>query len=106
MEHFFAHLDRVMIATGFLDPAEPRQLRRRVRRYFERTRPTVNELGILRGVLGATEGARRRPGEARPGATGRGAAEGETADGARRTGEVASGDGADGEAVANPESGA
>ena len=106
MEHFFAHLDRVMIATGFLDPAEPRQLRRRVRRYFERTRPTVNELGILRGVLGATEGARRRPGEARPGATGRGAAEGETADDARRTGEVASGDGADGEAVANPESGA
>ena len=96
MEHFFAHLDRVMIATGFLDPAEPRQLRRRVRRYFERTRPTVNELGILRGVLGATEGARRRPGEARPGATGRGAAEGETADDARRTGEVASGDGADG----------
>lgn len=61
MEHFFAHLDRVMIATGFLDPDQPRQLRRRVRRYFERTRPSVNELAILRGVLTATEGGRRRP---------------------------------------------
>ena len=63
MEHFFAHLDRVMIATGFLDPERPRQLRRRVRRYFERSRPSVNELAILRGVLTASEGGRRRPGE-------------------------------------------
>jgi len=63
MEHFFAHLDRLMVDTGFLDPARPGQLRRRVRRYFERSRPSVNELGILRGVLGAAEGARRRPGE-------------------------------------------
>ena len=61
MEHFFAHLDRVMVATGFLDPAQPRQLRRRIRRYFERTRPNVNELSILRGILGATEGTKRRP---------------------------------------------
>ena len=67
MEHFFAHLDRVMIATGFLDPERPRQLRRRVRRYFERSRPSVNELAILRGVLGATEGKRRRPDGSRPG---------------------------------------
>ena len=65
MEHFFEHLDRVMIATGFLDPDRPRQLRRRVRRYFERSRPSVNELAILRGVLSASEGARRRPGERR-----------------------------------------
>lgn len=63
MEHFFDHLDRVMIATGFLDPERPRQLRRRVRRYFERSRPSVNELAILRGVLSASEGGRRRPGE-------------------------------------------
>lgn len=63
MAHFFEHLDRVMIATGFLDPERPRQLRRRVRRYFERSRPSVNELAILRGVLSASEGARRRPDE-------------------------------------------
>lgn len=61
MEHFFAHLDRVMLATGFLDPDQPRQLRRRIRRYFERTRPNANELSILRGILGATEGTKRRP---------------------------------------------
>lgn len=61
MEHYFAHLDRVMIESGFLDPDQPRQLRRRVRRYFERSRPTVNELAILRGLLTAVEGGRRRP---------------------------------------------
>lgn len=55
MEHFFAHLDRVMIDSGFLNPERPRHLRRRVRRYFERTRPTENELAILRGVLAAVE---------------------------------------------------
>jgi len=61
MEHFFGHLDRVMIDSGFLDPDQPRQLRRRVRRYFERSRPNVNELAILRGLLTAVEGGRRRP---------------------------------------------
>lgn len=55
MQHFFVHLEQVMVATGFLDPDRPRLLMRRLRRYFERNRPSVNELNILRGVLAAKQ---------------------------------------------------
>jgi TrmH family RNA methyltransferase len=58
MEHLHAHLERVMINTGFLDPARPRHLMRRLKRYFERNRPTENEMAILRGILSATENPR------------------------------------------------
>lgn len=61
MHRFFEHLERVMIATGFLNPANPRQLRRRVRRYFERNRPENSEISILRGILTAVESSRTRP---------------------------------------------
>ena len=60
MEHFFDHLDRVMINTGFLNPDNPRLLRRRVRRYFESNRPSGNELSIFRGILTSTENPRQR----------------------------------------------
>lgn len=60
MEHFYEHLDRVMVDTGFLDPENPRLLRRKVRRYFESNRPTGNELSLFRGILSATENPRRR----------------------------------------------
>lgn len=60
MEHFFEHLDRVMVSTGFLDPDNPRLLRRKVRRYFESNRPTTNELSMFRGILSATENPKRR----------------------------------------------
>jgi len=55
MQYFFDHLQRVMVNTGFLDPDNPRQLMRRIRRYFERNRPNESELSILRGILTATE---------------------------------------------------
>jgi len=55
MEHLFAHLDRVMVNTGFLNPENPRLLRRKVRRYFESNRPTQNEVSLFRGILSATE---------------------------------------------------
>ena len=60
MERFHEHLERVMVLTGFLDPDRPRLLTRRVRRYFERNRPTNNELSILRGVLSSVERPKRR----------------------------------------------
>lgn len=60
MGHFFDHLDRVMINTGFMNPENPRLLRRRVRRYFETNRPSGNELSIFRGILSATESPRKR----------------------------------------------
>ncbi len=55
MQHFFDHLQRVMVATGFLDLENPRNLMRRIRRYFERNRPSEKELNILRGILSSTE---------------------------------------------------
>ncbi len=73
MQHFFVHLEQVMVASGFLDPDRPRLLMRRMRRYFERNRPNVNELNILRGVLAATQGSlatMSRPGKSvEPGQT-------------------------------------
>ncbi len=55
MELFYEHLTRVMVGTGFMNPDNPRQLERKLRRLFNRANPDVNELGILRGVLAAAE---------------------------------------------------
>jgi len=60
MQHFFEHLDRVMISTGFLDPDNPRYLRRRLRRYFESNRPSEDELSLFRGILTSVEKPRPR----------------------------------------------
>lgn len=55
MQHLYDHLQRVMIATGFMDEDNPKLLMRRLRRYFERNRPSDRELAIFRGILSATE---------------------------------------------------
>lgn len=55
MEHFYAHLESVMIQTGFLNPKVPRQLMTRLRRLFGRIQPDVMEVNILRGLLGSVE---------------------------------------------------
>jgi len=55
MERFFEHLNRVILATGFLDPGNPRLLQRRLRQYFERNRPSDSEMNILRGILTSVE---------------------------------------------------
>jgi TrmH family RNA methyltransferase len=53
MDLFYEHLQRVLLASGFLDPAQPRNLMRRLRRLFNRARLDQNELNILRGILAA-----------------------------------------------------
>ena len=60
MEHFYGHLESILIQTGFLDPANPRQLMRRLRRIFNRAEIDPNELKILRGILSAVEPQRRK----------------------------------------------
>ncbi len=55
MEHFYAHLERVVEDVGFLDPENPRHLMRRLRRLFIRARPDKNEVNILRGILTAVD---------------------------------------------------
>jgi tRNA/rRNA methyltransferase len=64
VEGFFAHLERVMVATGFLDPASPRRLLPKLRRLFGRVALEKDEVNILRGILAATEQPtqRRHPG--------------------------------------------
>lgn len=51
VEHFYEHLERVMVAIDFHDPDNPRQLMQRMRRLFSRIRIDVMEMNILRGIL-------------------------------------------------------
>jgi TrmH family RNA methyltransferase len=53
MEQFFDHLEETLVELEFLDPENPKQLMRRLRRLFGRTRPDQNEINILRGILTA-----------------------------------------------------
>lgn len=59
MDRFYDHLERVMVETRFLDPAKPRFLMRRLKRFFNRANPDENELNILRGILTSIEQWRR-----------------------------------------------
>jgi tRNA/rRNA methyltransferase len=51
IEFFYQHLEKSMIRSGFLDPAEPKRLMQRIRRLFARTRLEKEEVNILRGIL-------------------------------------------------------
>lgn len=57
MERFYAHLEETLVGLGFLDPGNPRQLMRRLRRLYNRARPDENEVNILRGILAAAQQA-------------------------------------------------
>lgn len=51
VEGFFVHLEKTLIATEFLDPDNPRQLMRRLRRLYNRAQMEKTEVNILRGIL-------------------------------------------------------
>ena len=53
LELFLAHMEEVLIEIEFLDPENPRQLMRRLRRLYQRIQPDKMELNILRGILSA-----------------------------------------------------
>lgn len=55
MTGFYEHLQKVLIDIKFLNPAAPRKLMTRLRRLFQRARPDVMDINILRGILGAVE---------------------------------------------------
>ena len=57
-ENFFAHLQRSLHASGFLDPENPRRLMQRLRRLFLRSNLEKEEIHILRGILSAWENPR------------------------------------------------
>jgi tRNA (cytidine32/uridine32-2'-O)-methyltransferase len=55
MALFYRHLEEVMVQTGFLNPQRPKFLMRRLRRLYNRARPDMNEINILRGILTAVQ---------------------------------------------------
>lgn len=57
VQGFFKHLEKVLIAINFLDPAHPKKLMRRLYRLFHRAQLVENEVNILRGILTSVEKA-------------------------------------------------
>jgi tRNA (cytidine32/uridine32-2'-O)-methyltransferase len=55
MEQLYAHLRKTLVSIGFLDPANPRHLMRRLKRLLVRARPDKVEVSILRGILTAAQ---------------------------------------------------
>ena len=53
LEGFYAHFEQALISVGALDPDEPKRLMQRLRRLFNRARPTQTEIDVLRGVTAA-----------------------------------------------------
>jgi TrmH family RNA methyltransferase len=53
LDYFFSHLERALVQSGFLNPANPRHLMQRLRRLFNRAELDENEINILRGILSA-----------------------------------------------------
>ena len=51
VENFFIHLEQSLLASGFLNPANPKRLMPRLRRLFGRARLEQEEVNILRGIL-------------------------------------------------------
>jgi TrmH family RNA methyltransferase len=64
MEGFYAHLQQVMDEVGFRDRTQQgTNLMGRIRRLFNRAELDGNELNILRGILTAVPGRRRKAGD-------------------------------------------
>ncbi|MEL0047454.1 MAG: tRNA (cytosine(32)/uridine(32)-2'-O)-methyltransferase TrmJ, partial [Gammaproteobacteria bacterium] len=51
MDKLLEHLQEVMVATGFVDPANPGNTVTRLRRLFMRQQLDETEVQILRGML-------------------------------------------------------
>ena len=55
VERYYAHLERIMINTRFLDPQQPKRLMSKIRRLYGRAALERDEINILRGILDAIE---------------------------------------------------
>ena len=60
MEAFHVHLAETLVDIGFGHAEQSHRLLQRLRRLFHRARPDRVELNILRGILSAAQGRRRR----------------------------------------------
>jgi TrmH family RNA methyltransferase len=61
LERFFEHLQRTLVAIGFLDREQPDRMMFLLRQFFGRARPDTRDVQVLRGILHAFETACRRP---------------------------------------------
>lgn len=59
-EGFYAHLEALMVETGFMDPAKPKRLVPKLRRLFGRAGLEQDEVNILRGILTAAQLSAKR----------------------------------------------
>ncbi|AOU98228.1 tRNA (cytosine(32)/uridine(32)-2'-O)-methyltransferase TrmJ [Acidihalobacter yilgarnensis] len=55
VERFYVHLEAALAEIEFLDRENPRQLMRRLKRLFNRTRLLRTEVNLLRGILTAAQ---------------------------------------------------
>jgi tRNA C32,U32 (ribose-2'-O)-methylase TrmJ len=55
-----AHLEQTLLDIQFLNPDQPKRLMARLRRLFNRARPDQNEINILRGILAASQRAKKQ----------------------------------------------
>jgi tRNA/rRNA methyltransferase len=60
VEGLLAHMERALVAIGFLDPAHPKKLLPRLRRLVLRARPRIEEVDLLRGAFRRIERLARR----------------------------------------------
>ena len=65
LESYYARLEPALLRAGFIDPANPRHLMRRIRRLYARAQPDRDELNILQGMLNALVHADDSPPEPR-----------------------------------------
>jgi tRNA/rRNA methyltransferase len=60
IEGFIAHLESAVVASGYIDPANPGRFMERMRRLFARSNLEREEVRVMRGMLAAFERKMRR----------------------------------------------
>jgi tRNA (cytidine32/uridine32-2'-O)-methyltransferase len=60
LEGLHQHMTHTLVEIGFADPQQSKKLMRRLRRLFNRARPDLDELNILRGILSTAQNLARR----------------------------------------------
>ena len=61
LERMYQHMEQALTHVGFLNENNPRQMMHRLRRLFNRVELEQVELNIIRGILTAIEGKKRKP---------------------------------------------
>lgn len=56
-ERFYHHFEEALKKTGFIQPSHPGLIMTKLRRLFNRARPDVKEIKMMRGILASVERA-------------------------------------------------